>query len=94
MKIDSINLTAFQSAGWSHKDFEGYFGCNIQWFDPATNERQILDILVTKENLPAIQAAQRALVMREAKKHNPSRDLAQDEWGNSFDIDPIDDPAE
>ena len=69
MKIDSINLTAFQSAGWSHEDFEGYFGCNIQWvINPITGERGYLDIPVTKENLSAIQAAQRALVMREAQK--------------------------
>ena len=69
MKIDSINLTAFQSAGWDHGDFKGNIVCNIQWIvDPVTGERGYLDIPVTKENLSAIQAAQRALVMRKAKK--------------------------
>ena len=69
MKIDSINLTAFQSAGWDHKDFKGNIICNIQWIiDPVTGEREYLEVPVTKESLPAIQAAQRALIMREAKK--------------------------
>ena len=65
--LESITLNSFPSAGWTHDEFAGFFSCNIQWID-SDGQRQCLDVPITKENLPVVQAAQRALVMREVMK--------------------------
>lgn len=66
--LESISIVAFPSCGWTHDEFAGFWGCNIQWTDYWTGERCALEIPITKENLPIVQAAQRALVMREVRK--------------------------